>query len=347
MTSNATHKHLFYSEMAKLLEAGFDIRKAAAVLLDTRLPASQAILLKDLNQGLDAGQSITAAFGKDPKAITELERNIIGAGERGGKLAPAFQHLADYFGMLASARHEAIKAMVYPVVVLHLGIIIGTVPGALMKGQANVAQILGGLVVTLIVVYAAAIVVFMAVRAVLKMAPENPGIDRLINRIPWVGKARRNMALARFCKVYHSCVLAGISMAETAQMAADASRSGLIREAGVQLVKTAKAGNPLGPRFLADEAFPKAFARSYSTGEEAGTLDKDLARWSKLFQDDAESSAKTLAVMVPKVLYFFIMGYVAWKIVGFYSSYFSILEQIGEGAFRRHAFLDPGRERGD
>ena len=51
MTSNATHKHLFYSEMAKLLEAGFDIRKAAAVLMDTQLPAPLAAMLKELNHG--------------------------------------------------------------------------------------------------------------------------------------------------------------------------------------------------------------------------------------------------------------------------------------------------------
>ncbi len=322
MTPNATDKHLFYSEMAKLLEAGFDIRKAAAVLMDTRLPRSQAVLLEDLNHGLEAGQSITAAFGKNPKTITELERNIIGAGERGGKLAPAFQHLADYFGMLASARREAVKSLIYPVVVLHLGVIIGNVPTALMKGDKTTGEILGSLVVTLLMIYAAAFVVFLMVRAVLDKAPESPAVDRLINRIPWIGKARRNLAMARFCKVYHSCVLAGISVSETALLASRAAHSGVIRAAGLRLVKVAKAGTALGPQFMADEAFPRAFARSYSTGEEAGTLDMDLARWSKVFQDDAESSAKTMSVMVPKVLYFLILGFVAWKIVGFYGGYY-------------------------
>jgi type IV pilus assembly protein PilC len=49
--------------MAKRLEAGFDIRKAAAVLIDTKLPPAQAVLLKDLNAGLEAGGSITSSFG--------------------------------------------------------------------------------------------------------------------------------------------------------------------------------------------------------------------------------------------------------------------------------------------
>ncbi len=83
MISSARHKQLFYMEMAKLLEAGFDIRKAAVVLTDTKLPAPQAALLKDLHAGLESGQSIAEAFATDRQNITELERNIIGAGERG------------------------------------------------------------------------------------------------------------------------------------------------------------------------------------------------------------------------------------------------------------------------
>ena len=330
MTSSAAHKHLFYMEMAKLLDAGFDIRRAAAVLMDTQLPAPQAAMLKDLHRGLEAGQSITVAFGRDPQAITELERGIIGAGERGGKLAPAFQHLADYFGMLAAARREIVAGMIYPLVVLHLGIFIGTVPTALMAGQ-TLGKIAGSLALALGITYVAGLAIFLMLRAILKLAPGNAGIDRMINRIPWIGKARRSMAMARFCKVYHACLLAAIPMDETAHLSAEASRSGTIREAGKKLVRAAKSGDALGPHFIAADAFPKAFARSYTTGEEAGTLDTDLARWSKLFQDEAASAMRMVSVMVPKVLYFLILGFVAWKIVAFFNGYYSgMLEMIEE-----------------
>ena len=328
MTPSATHKHLFYSEMAKLMEAGFDIRKASAVLMDTRLPAPQERLLKDFKRGLESGQSITAAFGKNHNTITDLERRIIGAGERGGKLAPAFQHLADYFGMLSSARRDAVKSMIYPFIVLHLGIFIGSVPAAMMKGEKTSGQMLGDLLVTLLLVYTGIFILFLAIRFLLKLAPVNPGIDRLVNLVPWVGKARRNMAMARFCKVYHSCLLAGISMTETAQVSADASQSGMIRSAGLRLVKVAKTGHSLGEQFMADHAFPMTFARSYATGEEAGTLDKDLARWSKLFQEDAESGVKALSVILPKVLYFLILGFAAWKVLGFFNGYYESLDAI-------------------
>jgi type II secretory pathway component PulF len=329
MTPNPSDKHLFYSEMAKLLEAGFDIRRAATVLLDTGLPASLTALLRDLHDGLDAGESITAAFSRKSERITALERSIIGAGERGGKLGPAFQHLADYFGMLASTRRDAVKSLIYPLVILHLGVFLGTVPGALLLGKLDFLEIALRLVSTLLGLYAAGFAGYLAVRQGFRLAPVHATADRWINWIPWVGKARRNSALARFCKVYHSCLLAGISMEETVKLSAEASQSGLMREAGQRLAATVKAGNPLGPAFLRESAFPKAFTRSYATGEEAGTLDADLARWAALARENAAASAKAVSVMLPKALYFCILGFVAWKIVGFYQGYYSaIFEQL-------------------
>ena len=182
----------------------------------------------------------------------------------------------------------------------------------------------------LVVVYLSLIVIVVGIQGILKMAEKKPGIDKLINRIPGVGKARNNMAMARFCKVYHSCILAGLTMAESAELASGASLSGAIREAGARLVRTAKAGSALGPQFLGSNAFPKAFARSYSTGEEAGTLDKDLERWSKVFQSDAEASAKTLSVMIPKVFYFLVLGFIIWKISGFYGERLNEIEKASE-----------------
>ena len=89
------------------------------------------------------------------------------------------------------------------------------------------------------------------------------------------------------------------------------------------------AGNPIGPGMLAEPAFPKSFARSYSTGEAAGTLDKDLENWSKHFQNEARSAIETLASVTPRVLYFIILLFVGWKIVVFYNSYYGeLLDQL-------------------
>lgn len=330
MSPSHTSKHLFYTEMAKLLGAGFDIRKAAGVMESTRLPKAQALLLRDLNAGLDAGKSITDAFARDSRLVGGLERGMIAAGERGGKLAPAFQHLADYFGMLAAVRRELTKGMIYPLVVLHLGIFIGTVPLTIMGAERSAGEIAGSFALSLLILYVSLAAIFFTGRWVSVKARENAALDRAAGRIPWIGSARRHLAMARFCKVYHACLLAGVSMEETARVSADASQSGLVRAAGHRIARAAAQGDALGPHFISEGAFPPTFARSYATGEEAGTLDTDMANWSRLFQENAAAAMKAASVMVPKVLYFLIMAYVAWKIIGFFTGYYAELESIVE-----------------
>ncbi len=329
MASQAKHKQLFYMEMAKLLEAGFGIREAAKVLLDTKLPSVQANLLRDLNRGLQAGNTIAESFAQDREAVSELERSILSAGERSGRLAPAFQHLSDYFGMLASIRREMVMAMIYPLIVLHLGIFIAIVPTAMMNGE-ELSAIALKLIVTLIGFYIVVAVVGVLLRALFRAGSNNSWIDHFLHRVPFLGRTRQNMAMARFCKVYHSCLLAGIPMSETVAVSSSASHSAMLRNAGKKLSKAVAAGSALGPHFIAQRAFPKTFSRSYLTGEEAGTLDKDLARWSSLYQTEAEASAKLLAAVVPKVLYFFILGFVAWKIISFFTGYYSGMMEMME-----------------
>jgi len=329
MPSGDAHKHLFYAELAKLVEAGFGIREAGKILADTRLPGAQQRLLDLMQAGLESGKSIADSLGSDPSLISDLERGIISAGERGGRLAPAFQHLADYFHLLASARSEALKSMIYPTVLLHLGVIFGSAPGAVMNGE-SVGSILNSIAITLGIIYAIGIAVVIVSRVLLKTAPTNPVIDGLLNRIPLLGKARRDLALARFTKVYHTCLLAGLSMQETAATATTAAHSGRITEAGRQLAATVKTGDKLGPVFIASAAFPKAFARSYATAEESGMLDKDLARWAELFQQDALRSAKRVSAAIPKIFYGLVVIFVVWKILGFYQGYFDTLEKLSE-----------------
>ncbi len=327
MAFSAAQKHLFYTEIAKLLEAGFGIREAGRAMLDTRLPALQAELLRRMEADLEAGKSITEAFGAG--VVTPLERSIIGAGERGGRMAPAFQHLADYFGMLASARREALGAMAYPAFLLHLGLFVGILAPGMMSGK-ELPEILRDFVLAVLALYAVGFVVWFGMKAFLRNASGSTALDGFLRRIPVIGGARRAMAMARFTKVYHTCLLAGLSMQETVETASQASHSATIRAAGKLLSEVLKGGGPLGPTMMSCGAFPSAFARSYATAEEAGSLDKDLARWAAVYQEDAARGAKSAAAVISKGVYFAVLLYVAWTIISIYSGHFQELEDMLE-----------------
>jgi len=185
MTSRSEQKHYFYLEMAKLLAAGFGIREAAAVLKQTRLPVCQLELINSLEKGLGQGMSITAAYSQEGLDVSEIEKSILYAGEKGGRLAPAFQHLAEYFGLLANARRHLLNSILYPALVLHLGIFISIVPGAILNDTGGMWI---RLCVTFLCMYAAGFALFLAVRALEKLSTEKEGVDTLSIEFPLLGR---------------------------------------------------------------------------------------------------------------------------------------------------------------
>jgi type II secretory pathway component PulF len=331
MRFGAAQKSHFYTEIAKLLEAGFGIREAARVMLDTRPPGVQAELLREMDRSLEQGGTIAEAFGRGSAAVGSLERGIIAAGERGGRLGPAFAHLADYFGMLGRARRDALAAMAYPAALLHAGIFVSVLVPELSGGDARIGGILLKFAAALVVLYLVWIVAAVGVRALLAAAARRADVDTLLSRVPVIGKARTALAMARFAKVYHTCLLAGLSMRETVDTAAAAAQSGAIRGAAEKLRAALDRGDALGPVFLQEDAFPAAFSRSYATAEESGGLDKDLARWADYYQEEAGRRVKTAAGVISKAVYFAVILYIAWTVISAHAArYGEMMEMLDE-----------------
>jgi type IV pilus assembly protein PilC len=327
MVSHAAQKHFFYTELAKLLGAGFGIREAAQAMRRSRMPREQEAWLQRMESGLLQGRSIAESLGGNG-SDGRLERSILEAGERSGRMASSLQHLADYFGMMANVRRSATSALIYPFFLLHLGIVASILPLGLIR-STPMASMLGDLVISLLITYSVCALAYYGLKTSLQAASGSPRIDALLNLLPLLGKARRNLAMARFTMAYHACVLAGMSMTETVRTSTAAAQSGVLTSARQNLENALSQGNPLGPAFMASSAFPEAFARSYTTAEVSGTLDVDLQRWANVFQEDAERDMRKLAAAVPKIVYAIIVVYVGWQIMRFYLGYLADLDRIG------------------
>ncbi len=328
---SSQQKSLLYQEFAKLIEAGFGINDAAEALLEAGQENAVQEVLVELKASLKKGRSITEAFAEGPMELLEMEESIIGAGEKGGRLPVAFQQLADYFDLLANSRKEMTRAFIYPGILFHLAILLSVIPFSLMEGiSKDGGEIMRDFLIRLGIAYVIGFLIVLGVRKLLKMAPQNAAIDRALGFIPLVGKARKNLSLARFVKVYHGGIASGLSMHETVKMASIAAHSGRISEAGEALSKTLEEGNLLGPVFQSHKVFPKAFSRSYVTAEKSGSLDTDLARWGKVFATDAKSSAALVSLLLPKAFYLLVAGYIAWKIISIFKGYYDGFDEMFE-----------------
>ena len=320
-------KVVFYTELAKLTEAGFGIKEAARVMKDSGIPRQERKVLDRMLATLEEGKSIGDSFGS--AGVSKLEQTLITAGEKSGKPAPAFEHLASYFQLFTESRRQALQGMIYPLVLLHLGLLLASIPVGLGEGGLDVNALAIRFVSSLVVMYAVLIGGFFLMKRLLSKAPEDEGIDGWLGRIPVMGKARRAMAMARYTRVFHAALLAGLPMRETVTMSGEASQSARIAAASGRLAAVVKEGGAIGPAMVTERAFPKEFSRSYVTAEESGSLDEDMERWAKKFSFEASDRVQRFAALLPKIGYALIVIFVVWKIFAFASGYYGMLEELG------------------
>jgi type II secretory pathway component PulF len=319
----AARAHI-YNEFAKLVGAGFGIDKAAEAVLAQNPPRGLAAFAGSVKDGLDAGKSIAESVADAPLPISPLESRLIAAAEKGGRVEDGFAHLAHYFEIVDRNAQRIRTGLVYPVILLHLAVVLPAIPAAVAGGGWR--GFATTVAVQLVVLYIAAAIGAVVFRRLAARAQTDPAPDRLLNRIPLVGAARRNSALSRFCKVFEIFVLAGQRTSEATSAAGQASGSGVLQAASHRVESSLADGNPLGPELLAyPEAFPNPLARSLATAEESGTLEKDLHRWASLFQTNADEAMTRLSDWGTKLIYAFAVIFVAWQVIRLFTGYLGYL----------------------
>lgn len=321
----AKQKYHLYLEFAKLIEAGFGMVESARMLAGSATGAVERSFAGNLHERLEKGEKTPAALAAAGKGISRMEMSLVDAGERTGQLAETFSRLGEYFCLLAQAQKELISSLIYPVVLVHLLLLVVAIP---FGERPMMGEIFGRWLLHLIIFYGICGGLYFCWCRVTAGGERRRKVYAAMNRVPLVGTLLRKVAFARFLNVYHSCVTAGIGMKETVSLAGDAAQHGSFEQPVAALQERLDEGKDLGPVFAREEIFPEAFRQSYGTAELTGTLDRDLQRWSRLQNEEARAAIRQVSLWVPKIAYAAVACFIGLKIANFYLSYFAQLESL-------------------
>jgi len=322
-------KATIFRELAKLLKADFHLDRTLALLLNQKPKPTVAVFLKAAQEHLSAGVGLTEALRQTPGgAMTPLDLAMVGAGESSGRLEQSFQLLARYYASLVESAKKARSALLYPLILAHLGVILPELPAAIAGD--TLAELPVRILTRLGVLWLVLWAVFKGWKSLSQKAETSPGTDRWIGRMPLLGSMRRHWALARFTQVAHSALLAAVRPQEWVRLAGEASGSGQFL-AGTQIAASLVGdGQPIATSLRSGGGFPKDFVDALDTAEETGTLDHEMARWAELEAEQARESTERVAAWLPKVLYAVIALYVAARIIGMMSAiYAPLLQETG------------------
>lgn len=326
---NAAERASLYRELGKLIGADFHFDRSLELLLSQKPGTERRAFLENLQRGLAEGWSIAEAVRRlNADRVGGLELSLIEAGERSGRLAESMNHLADYFEAQDRGMKQARAAMIYPLILVHLGVVLPEIPKAILSGENPVMKI----GVTLLVLWIALLGGAMLWRWLSAQAVTHAGMDRLLNGLPIVGKVRKHWALARFAQVFHSGLLAALRMSDCTRMSGEASQSGSMRAGALRAGDKIEAGETLSLSLAGGGGFPGMFVSGVATAEEAGTLDREMQRWSAVELESAKAALSRAATVLPMIGYGLVVVYVVWRIfemaTGYYSGILKLMERI-------------------
>lgn len=322
---NLRQRAQLFHELAKLTGAGIPVDRSVQLLLDQDPAAPVRLWLKGLQRGLAAHLSVTDALARMPDG-TPLERSLIAAGERGGRLEMACEHLARFYDLRQRSRDKAVGALIYPLILLHVGLVLPEVARWLTGLEGG--NLPGQIAVRLLTAWALLAAVYFAARIGNRLSATSVPLDRFINAFPLVGGVRRHWALARFCQVFETGLLAAFRMSDTLRLAGDASQSATFAEASRQAARSIENGDRLAEAMKRTGAFPRVFLQSVATAEEAGTLDREMARWAGAEAELAAQAQDRAAEWLPRIFYVFVAIYIVSRIFGMVSGYYGQIEKL-------------------
>jgi type IV pilus assembly protein PilC len=263
-----------------------------------------------------------------------LELALLESGERSGRLEQVFKYLARYFHDLQEARSEVVRRSVYPVFLLHFAVFILPIANLVKGGFSteNIIRYLFQVLGTLFLFYGLAILLITIVIGLLQISRSVAGSDALTRIIPLIGKVRTFASVSRFCMALEMQIQAGVPMLQALPVAGRASQSGLILNRAERAVAKIDAGSTLADALGAPGPLPANVLRGLRLGQEAGTLDEELSRWGQFYLDQALTRIRVLADWLPKIIYFLIIGYVAYRIITTFAGTMQDMSKMIESA---------------
>ncbi len=324
---SSTQIAYFFRQFGSMLEAGLPALRGLHTL-ETSFPGRMRRIAGLLRKRIEAGGTLHQAMAEQGSLFQPIELALIHAGESSGRLDRMMIELAERREDQHRVKKGIVTRMVYPAILLHVGIAAGTILAVVSPDGGPEAGIRFGLT-ALIWLYA----VVLGIYVVLKDRERVPWFSHAVDRVAYFAPISRGLVrqlcLVRFCQAFEAMYVAGISHPRALTLSADASGNIVVANRLRAAVPMVSQGVDLGEALQKVRAFDPMTTGRLITGVQSGRLEETLISIRKGAELNAQTTINRLAIVLPTLLYIGIMLWVGICVVmKFWLSYFRQLEEV-------------------
>ncbi|MBM2837029.1 MAG: gspF [candidate division NC10 bacterium] len=332
----------FTQQLATLLEAGMELDRSLAILLDLTDNQRFRSILRSILADIQAGSSFADSLAKHPRLFSRLYVNMVKAGEASGVMEVILLRLAGFLERSKAVRDEITSAMIYPLLLLLVGggaivVMMNFVIPRFAQIFADAKQLMPLPTRILLaisafttdywwIILAVIVVAWIALRAYLQMEQGKVRWDEFKLQLPLLGSLVREIEVSRFARTFGTLLQSGVPVLAAVAIVKETVTNRVIAGAMVRLQEGVKRGEGISGPLRATGAFPSFSIHMAKVGEETGKLEEMLIRVADTYDERVRRTVKRLTSLLEPVLILSLGAIVGFIVLSMLLAIFSINE---------------------
>lgn len=309
---------VFCRQFVSIIGAGVSIVQALQMLSEQTENKRLAVALRETSDSVEKGDTLSAAFAKNPDIFSNLFLSMVEAGEASGSLETAMERMAIQFEKDNHIKSLVKKALTYPailiVVLILVVIVILTFVMPTFIDMFNSMNIELPIMTKILIGssdfiihkwYMLIMIVVAIVVAVTVFAKSKTGtytIAKAQIKLPVVNNLVMKTACARFAQTLQTLLMAGMSMMDALDICAKTMDNVLYKEALLDVRDNVSLGSSLANELKRTKLFPPMICHMVGIGEETGNLEQMLESCANYYDEEVENATQQLtAVLEPAI----------------------------------------------
>ncbi len=333
---------LFTRQLATMVGAGLPLVSALDVAARQADSRRLREVLDEVREGIDAGGSLSGEMAKHPLAFSDLYVNTVHAGEVSGALDRVLAYLADYLERELELIQRIKTTALYPSIVLTAAGLVGLF--AVFVVLPQLVSLFAGLKVALpwptrVLIFASTtgqrfwyvilmvpLTLILTAVALSRAKAGRMFLDRVLIRMPIVGRLVLKLSLARFARMFAMVTRSGVPLVEGMEVVARSTGNAVVASAVEQASRSVREGRSIADALSQSPLFPPMVWRMVTVGEQTGALEQVLDKIADFYDREVDHMVQRFAAIIEPIMIVGVGGVVAfvavamllplWRLIG-------------------------------
>ncbi len=337
----------FTTQLANLLQSGMPLTVALNSMMHLESRGIPVEVSRELKQEVTEGRGLSDAMARQPRVFSDLYVNMVKAGESSGSLVQVLRRMASHFEQFAEVQSKFKSAMIYPVMVICVGILIVAffmffmmprfteifmgfniqlpLPTRLLMGASGLFLQFWWLLGLFIV---AVVILFNRFK---NSAAGARKLDEWRMKAPVVGKVVKLNLFGQFTRTLGTLLQNGVPVLTALKITEQVMSNSLIKEAVAETRAAVTDGKTLAQPLARSKLFPQLMVDLVRIGEETGDVPGALNNLADTYEGELEISLRVMTQLIEPILIILMAVVVGFLLLCILLPMFSLISHISTG----------------